>query len=230
MIGIYKITSPSKRVYIGQSIDIEKRFSHYKRLRCKSQIKLYNSLKKHGTEKHKFEILCQCEISELNEKERYYQELFSAIGLKGLNCSLVKTNQKSGLMNEESKRKMSIAQTGKKLSIYTRLKMSESSKGIAKPKRSIEHCEKISISKIGNKNMLGKKHSEETKLKISNSKKGSKLSELHVFKMKKEIINTVTGEIHYGVNSVALILKCKSSGLNHKLNGISKNNTIYKYK
>ena len=133
-------------------------------------------------------------------------------------------------MNEESKRKMSIAQTGKKLSIFTRLKMSESTKGIAKPKRSIEHCEKISISKIGNKNMLGKKHSEETKLKISNSKKGSKLSELHVFKMKKEIINTVTGETHYGVNSVALILKCKSSGLNHKLNGISKNNTIYKYK
>jgi len=35
MIGIYKITSPSNKVYIGQSINIEKRFKSYKRYDCK---------------------------------------------------------------------------------------------------------------------------------------------------------------------------------------------------
>lgn len=30
MIGIYKITSPSNRIYIGQSIDIEARWKSYK--------------------------------------------------------------------------------------------------------------------------------------------------------------------------------------------------------
>ena len=29
MIGIYKITSPSGKVYIGQSIDIERRWKKY---------------------------------------------------------------------------------------------------------------------------------------------------------------------------------------------------------
>lgn len=39
-IGIYKIKSPSNRIYIGQSWDIDKRLNYYKRLLCKSQIKL----------------------------------------------------------------------------------------------------------------------------------------------------------------------------------------------
>ena len=36
MIGIYKITSPNNRVYIGQSINIEKRFIGYKRMYVKN--------------------------------------------------------------------------------------------------------------------------------------------------------------------------------------------------
>ena len=36
MVGIYKITSPSGRVYVGQSTNIEKRFAEYRGLRnCK---------------------------------------------------------------------------------------------------------------------------------------------------------------------------------------------------
>ena len=48
-IGIYKIVSPSEKIYIGQSINIEKRWEkNYKTLKCKTQTKLYNSLKKYG--------------------------------------------------------------------------------------------------------------------------------------------------------------------------------------
>ena len=48
MIGIYKITSPSNKIYIGQSIDIEKRFYYYRKLYCLKQVKLYRSFIKIG--------------------------------------------------------------------------------------------------------------------------------------------------------------------------------------
>lgn len=54
--GIYKITNPSGRIYIGKSIDIYKRWNQYKSLRCISQPKLYWSLKKYGVDNHIFEI------------------------------------------------------------------------------------------------------------------------------------------------------------------------------
>lgn len=129
MIGIYKITSPKKRVYIGQSIDIEKRFKSYSKLNCKGQVILYASFLKYGVESHKFEILCECEEKELNEKERYYQDLYSAISKNGLNCTLTKTNDRSGRISEHTKKKMSEAQLkAPKKSIETRLKHSESLK------------------------------------------------------------------------------------------------------
>ena len=108
MIGIYKITSPSKRVYIGQSVNIEKRFESYKKMNCKGQTILYNSFLKYGVEKHKFEVLCECEISELNKKERFYQDLYSVISKNGLNCLLTKTNDRSGLISETTRKNMSL--------------------------------------------------------------------------------------------------------------------------
>lgn len=55
--GIYKLTSPSGKIYIGQSRNINKRILDYKNIKCKSQRKLYNSLIKYGWEGHKFEII-----------------------------------------------------------------------------------------------------------------------------------------------------------------------------
>ena len=86
MIGIYKITSPSKKIYIGQSIDIEYRKTDYSKLKCKRQPKLYCSLKKYGWEKHKFEIIHECLTGQLNELEKYYIDLFQTFNSKhGMN-------------------------------------------------------------------------------------------------------------------------------------------------
>ena len=62
MIGIYKITSPSNKVYIGQSVNIQKRFRDYKSLKrsIKQQPRLYNSFVKYGVNNHLFEILSEC--------------------------------------------------------------------------------------------------------------------------------------------------------------------------
>ncbi|MCC7514541.1 MAG: GIY-YIG nuclease family protein [Bacteroidia bacterium] len=106
MVGIYKITNPKNKIYIGQSLHIEVRFRDYKRLDCKNQIRLFNSLKKHGVEKHKFEIITECTIDEMNDLERYYQDLYSANGRNGLNCILTKTKDRSGCHSEETKAKL----------------------------------------------------------------------------------------------------------------------------
>jgi group I intron endonuclease len=113
MIGIYKITSPNNRIYIGQSVDIEKRFNSYTRMYVKNQgqTRLHRSFLKYGVDKHKFELICECLESELNNYERYYQELFNCLD-NGLNCKLTKTNDRSGKVSKETLIKMAIASTG----------------------------------------------------------------------------------------------------------------------
>ena len=109
MIGIYKITSPSNRVYIGQSIDINKRFYNYSLKHCKFQTKLLRSFNKYDVINHIFEIIEECEVELLNERERYWQDFYKSDTQKGLNCRLTKTNDKSGKLSEETKLKMIIA-------------------------------------------------------------------------------------------------------------------------
>ena len=46
--GIYKITSPTGKIYIGQSVDIKKRWNHHKYAKDKKCSKLYSSFKKYG--------------------------------------------------------------------------------------------------------------------------------------------------------------------------------------
>jgi group I intron endonuclease len=151
MIGIYKITSPTKKIYVGQSIDIAARFKVYNREFGIGQTKLFNSFKKYGVKAHTFEVIAECEVSELNEMERYYQELYNCIK-QGLNCNYVKTTNRSGKVSEETRLKMVAAQTGnkkwlgKKHTQETKNKMSKSMTGI---KKSYEFCLAISNRKKG---------------------------------------------------------------------------------
>ena len=114
MIGIYKITNPKGKIYIGQTIDFNRRVYQYKMLNCKEQPKLYNSLKKYGFDNHIFELILQCDEIDLTFWERYYQELYNTIENDNLNCFLVTTEDKSGRHTEETKRKMSESAKGKK--------------------------------------------------------------------------------------------------------------------
>jgi len=57
MIGIYRITSPSGRVNIGQTWDINARKRVYKSDKAIKQPKLYNSIIKYGWDAHVFEVL-----------------------------------------------------------------------------------------------------------------------------------------------------------------------------
>jgi group I intron endonuclease len=152
MIGVYKITSPTGKVSIGSSVDINHRWVCYKTLNCKQQTHLYRSLKKHGVDKHIFEIITECDIDNLLEFECYYGNLYDVLGKNGLNCKLPNKDDRRGSVREESKIKMSI-----------------SSKGI---KHTEETKKKIKEATIGGKNpFYGRRHSEETKEKIRQTKK-----------------------------------------------------------
>lgn len=151
---IYKITSPSDKVYIGQSWNWIKRRSVYKRLACKEQIKLYSSLKKYGYENHVIEIIetLPLDISQeyINSREIYWWQYYKDLKVKLLNIRYPGSN---GKLSEETIKKMSASLKGRVLS-----------------KESIE---KAQITR----KMNGYKHSEETRIKIGNKHKGKKLSE-----------------------------------------------------
>lgn len=82
MIGIYKITNiVTNKCYIGQSIDMEKRWkSHISMLNRNKHhsIKLQSSWNKHGEKSFIFDIVEECEITELNNHEKFYIEKYYA--------------------------------------------------------------------------------------------------------------------------------------------------------
>jgi group I intron endonuclease len=77
IIGIYKITSPSNKVYIGQSTNIQNRLKHYsKSYKIGTNINLYYSIKKYGWNAFKKEIIEECDITLLNVREAHYKQKF----------------------------------------------------------------------------------------------------------------------------------------------------------
>ena len=86
--GIYKITNLiNNKIYIGQSINIEKRWACEKCGNCNDH--LTRAFKKYGIDNFNFEIIEECQQSELNEKESYYIMLFKSFDEKnGYNMTL----------------------------------------------------------------------------------------------------------------------------------------------
>ena len=110
--GIYKITSPTNKIYIGQSININKRILKYKSYDCKQQPKLYYSLKKHGWKNHKFEIIKRCDKNELNDLEIFYIKFYNTFNTnEGLNLS---NGGHTTEITKESRNKISKSKLGKK--------------------------------------------------------------------------------------------------------------------
>ena len=81
--GIYKITNlVTDECYIGQSVDVYKRWNDH----CKCGLgidtppgnKLYKAMQEYGLDNFTFELLTECNQTELNEKEKYFIELYQA--------------------------------------------------------------------------------------------------------------------------------------------------------
>lgn len=81
--GIYKITNLiTDECYIGQAVDVYKRWCEH----CKCGLgidtppgnKLYKAIQEYGLNNFTFEVLEECSSNQLNEKEKYFIELYQA--------------------------------------------------------------------------------------------------------------------------------------------------------
>ena len=72
MIGIYKITKVENgKSYIGKSNDIERRFKEHQTKGKTSRIPVDEAIEKYGISAFTYEIIEQCSLEQLNEKEKY---------------------------------------------------------------------------------------------------------------------------------------------------------------
>ena len=79
--GIYKITNiVTEECYIGQAADVASRWSEHAKcglgIDTPANNKLYISMKEYGLWNFSWELLEKCSREQLNEKERYYIELY----------------------------------------------------------------------------------------------------------------------------------------------------------
>ncbi len=115
--GIYKVTSPTYKVYIGRTVNIFKRWNEHKN-HLGIGPKLLNSYQKYGSQNHIFEIIEECSIDILDEREVYHkqQELDKVDGDfdKVLFCSLYDIGVK-GEWPEYLKKKHSDLFKGRKI-------------------------------------------------------------------------------------------------------------------
>lgn len=205
--GIYKITSPTNRIYVGSSKNITKRWVSYRTLKCQNQKKLYNSFIKYGVENHKFEIITECEESDLLKLETQFGELYNVLDYKsGLNLQLPKDGDKLGGISKEVnnpgrfKKGISPKNKGIPLSDEIKLKISKSLKG----------------RKVWNK---GLECREDTKLKLSIANKNQEAIN------KKIILDLNTGIFYMSILEAAIFNNMKRTTLNAMLSGQNKNKT-----
>lgn len=81
--GIYKITNQINNMcYIGQSVDIAKRWKDHAKcglgIDTPASNKLYKAMQEDGLHNFSWELLQACDRDELDEKEKYYIELYQS--------------------------------------------------------------------------------------------------------------------------------------------------------
>ena len=87
MVGIYKITNKiNGNSYIGQSSNIENRIQqHFFYYEHENSV-LHSAIKKYGGKNFSWEILEECSLDELNEKEKYWIKYYDTHH-NGYNCT-----------------------------------------------------------------------------------------------------------------------------------------------
>jgi group I intron endonuclease len=142
--GIYKITSPSGKFYIGSAVDIGRRWrKHRNELtsgvhHCKP---LANATRKYGITSLRFEVLTECQRAELIAYEQAYIDLlkpsYNVAPTAGSLLGFVRTNEmrlrhsvamRSKWQEPGHRAKVSLANTGKVPSAATRAKMSDAAR------------------------------------------------------------------------------------------------------
>ena len=178
--GIYCIHNElTGKRYIGQAVVMsQRRREHFSLLRrgCHRNDHLQASFNKHRESSFVWTVLEYVPVAMLDIREmawiEYHKTTLPAHGY----------NVRGGggvlhALSDETKRKLSKANTGKKMSHDARRRMSEAKRGVALPARSAEHCRKLAEA---NKRRTW---TDEARQKLSKAHKGKTLTEAHRAKM-----------------------------------------------
>lgn len=168
---IYKITNKSNgKIYIGQTIRALK-----ERWRCHknsdSCTYLHRAIKKYGAESFTVEqIDCAVNREELNLKEQHWIEHYNSIYPNGYN---LQSGGKHFDVSDETRKRLSVALSGRKLSDETKRKIGIASKSRKPP-------------------MLGKRQSEHQKEKCRLSNPN-----------RKSVVCVETGQVYLSISQAA---------------------------
>ena len=194
---VYMITNTvNQKKYIGISIHEPEKGRIKRHLSGQGNRIIANAVKKYGQDAFIYELL-EADVFDafLPELEVYYIAEFNTVRPHGYNLT---HGGDHAIPSEETRRKISESNTGKKHSAETCRKLSEAHKGKKRSPHSAETRRKISESNTGKKrsaeerlknseSQKGRKHSAETRRKMSEVRKGRiistetrrKLSEAH---------------------------------------------------
>lgn len=200
MVGIYKITSPSGRVYIGQTRNEKARLCFYRKAKCKGQRLLYHSILKYGWEAHKFDVIHELpkDVDKIiiDNYERLYISAYREAKTVMLNIA---DGGFGGAMPEEIRKAQSERMKG-------RVPWNKGMKGFrAGIKHSDEHKMKISEANKGRKPSekelhrlrtmnIGRLNTDEQKRKNSEWQKNKKLTPEHIEKIRQKLIGQKRSE------------------------------------
>ena len=109
-------TSPSGKNYVGQAVDLENRKSQFKRLKNKyGGVAIDNARRKYSDfTKWKYQVLEECEIEKLDDREEYWIEYYDSHNpQKGYNLTLGGGGSRGYIASEEARKKISNALKGK---------------------------------------------------------------------------------------------------------------------
>ncbi|AGE53083.1 GIY-YIG catalytic domain-containing endonuclease [Paramecium bursaria Chlorella virus Fr5L] len=194
---IYRLTFPSKKSYIGQTIrDIHKRLEGHQ-LPSSNCVAVYNAIQKYGWEKVEKEWY-EVPDEDLNFYEEMLVALLGTLSPDGYN--LKEGGGSKGRPSEESRQKMREAKKGEKHPLYGKA-------------RSEETKEKLREAN------LGKTANEETKQKLSIARLGKPKSEEHKQKLREANLGKIASEETKQKNREAHVGKTHTIESKQKMSG-----------
>jgi len=188
--GIYAIKNKiNNKMYIGKSVNVNKRKSyHFWLLRTNNHFnpKLQSAFNKYGEENFEFVILEKCNKDELDDKEIKYINRYNTIN-DGYNICEGGEGSLGRTLSEETKQKISNANTGRKQDEVAKKRKSEIMKELWKTAEYRKKMKQRPKPKPWNK---GRRHTEEEKKHLSEKLKGRRITEEH----KKKLHELYKGE------------------------------------
>ena len=191
MVGIYSITNIiNEKKYVGQSVDVKSRIRNHRwalRHNRHENDHLQKSFNKYGEDSFRFDIICECEESRLDDLERFYIALYNCI-----NPNFGYNSETGGSLNkhlsEASRAKMSKMRSGENSGMWGK-KHTEETKAIMREKA------------------LGRPMSEEAKLKSSKSHKGKLAKKLYCIEADMEFPSSLEAAEFAGLKSRSSIFE-----------------------